>query len=646
MPDQTDQTDPSQKEVPYPSPAGAHLRPQTRTKDEEFSAAGGPTPVFRRKTPLSPPKNPVRREIPAQAAVRIRAPQRCGECGYNLHGLPGAALCPECGHDPSEAALRPAVLAGDVWWARAVVAGLTLLLVSGAAMLGVTLYMRFRYEWGGAMTVLNFPGPKLWAAAMLQRNIGGSPGPWGIAATRFALLGLLGLWLVTAPRDSERLTESLFSVRRLLRWGSLACFGSLFGLLMGEDALYRWIDGPLGNYQLLLLSVVELPATTLLYLYLRKLAGDLRDTRLRKSLDVLAVAVPLCVGGAVVMILFGGYWSKAKDEVLQQVLVAGYGAACVTLGVVATAAVVRLVLTLVPAALGDPAAGPRPGTWRFVSKALWRVRLADGLRPGRLARLSVAAGLLGWLAVSWGLFSDVLSLRYRTGLGGNWPMLNVVGPKVWAVPMTTAFFPDVYYYDRYLDNVGLFTGAGGILAMLSCFWLVTIRLSNPLRDAGRPEGWFSPRRLARWGVVGLVGGVMGLYVGGIRPDILDLPTFIRASSETLPLTMFVEAPATLLVYLYLSSLARKLGDPGLGRRLSWAGLLACTLILGGNGLFLLSHVGFRQGWATNAVVAAYGVAAVTVGLWMTWGVLGLVKVLLTRAFETEPERQLMLFANH
>ena len=236
---------------------------------------------------------------------------------------------------------------------------------------------------------------------------------------------------------------------------------------------------------------------------------------------------------------------------------------------------------------------------------------------------------------------------FRRGFGGNWPMVNVVGPKVWAVPMATASESVYRYAGDDVFGFGIDAGRGGILLMLACLWLVTVRQVRDPDDLATPiraEGWFSPRRLARWTSIGLVAGALGLFVGGIDPAVLDLPTYARLSAHTLPLTMFVEAPATLAVFLYLASLARSEGDERLSRSLAWAGLFACTLILAGNGLFLASHLGIRRGGlSASAVIAAYGLAAVSVGLWMTWRVLGLVRLLLARTFAPS-QRQLTLFA--
>src|SRR5690606_25439342 len=127
--------------------------------------------------------------------------------------------------------------------------------------------------------------------------------------------------------------------------------------------------------------------------------------------------------------------------------------------------------------------------------------------------------------------------------------------------------------------------------------------------------------------------------GGSNPA---LPlAYSPVSALTLPLTMFVEGPATLLLFLHLAALARDHGDGRLSRHLGRAGILSVTLILGGNGFFMLSRIGLDDGTMATLLVGLYGTAAVAVGLWSTFGVLRLAKLLLTH--DTAPDRQLSLF---
>jgi hypothetical protein len=114
------------------------------------------------------------------------------------------------------------------------------------------------------------------------------------------------------------------------------------------------------------------------------------------------------------------------------------------------------------------------------------------------------------------------------------------------------------------------------------------------------------------------------------------------SAFTLPLTMFVEGPGTLLVYLYLAVVARDNADAPLARHLSWAGLLSVALILGGNGLFLLSRAGVGTGPLIFLLVAGYGLSCVAVGLWATWSVLRLIRLLILPPPRSQYE-QLSLF---
>src|SRR5947209_7673077 len=103
----------------------------------------------------------------------------CDVCGYSRRGLDAEALCPECGE-------RPPLLVGasdfvartreELAWLRTVALGLWILLGASFGALQVALVIPAGELSQGAV---NFPGPKIHAAAMVQRSIGGQPGPWG-----------------------------------------------------------------------------------------------------------------------------------------------------------------------------------------------------------------------------------------------------------------------------------------------------------------------------------------------------------------------------------------------------------------------------------------------------------------------------------
>ncbi len=558
---------------------------------------------------LAPPK-PAEQPFESTGA----AAPRCAACGYPRVGIAQAALCPECGHDPLEAPMPSARLDSDAWWARGVILGLLLLGVASFAMLGVTAYMRFRADWGGSLPILNYVGPKIWGAGLLQRSIGSAPGEWGVAGTRFGLLAAVGVWLITIPRPAEREDESLFSLRRICRWGTLIALGGMLGLLLSEDGVLAWEDGARDDYHLLLLSVVELPATMLLYLYLRHVAVAAKDRPLASQLRVVSALVPVVMAGAVIVLLAGDAWQDAKQGVLQQAIVAAYGAACVGVSMLGLAACCRLLLTLAPTALG-PAGGGEFTAAAVLKSVRWR-QWAEHLR-GRLACLGIMVGLLAWVACSLLLTRDALHFGLRGGYGGNWPMLNVPGPKVWATVLALRFDHASWQY------AGLFGGwteaALRVLLVVVAVWAITSRPTSV--NVGR----LTLRPVARWGVTILVGIAFAVVLSadafGRSPWVKSLDATTLASAYTVPLTMFVEAPATLLIFLYLAQLARAIDRPNLGRQTAWAGILTASLIIAGNGFFVASrllpfHIWRGDAWASVPIVA-YGAAAVGVGIWST-----------------------------
>jgi hypothetical protein len=172
----------------------------------------------------------------------VSADPSCDLCGYPRTGLPPDALCPECGEPPPRLAemarayaaaaaadtMSP-VSAAKLAHVRLVAAGLFLLITSSVTALGVTLVMKV-----GPITLpaVNVPAPKVHAAAFIQRSIGGPPGPWGIAGTTAALMGLVGIWLLTTPRSLRADEEGAFSPRRLARWSAVLSAGAVLGVLL------------------------------------------------------------------------------------------------------------------------------------------------------------------------------------------------------------------------------------------------------------------------------------------------------------------------------------------------------------------------------------------------------------------------------
>ena len=566
---------------------------------------------------LARPKPPAPKSQTVEAPPQTAA-LRCAACNYPRVGIAPAALCPECGHDPLEAPLPSARLDSEAWWARGVMAGLLVLGLASFVMLGVTAYMRFRADWGGSLPILNYVGPKIWGAGLLQRSIGTAPGAWGVDGTRFGLLAAVGVWLITLPRPAERDGEPLWSLRRLCRWGTLVPLGAVLGLLLSEDGVLAWEDGARDDYHLLLLSVVELPATMLLYLYLRHIAVALKDRALATSLRWVSALIPAVMAGAVIVMLAGDAWQDARQELVQQAIVAFYGAACVGVSMLGLAACCRLLLALAPTALG-PAGGGELTAAAVLRSVRWR-QWTDRLR-GRLGAIGIAGGLLAWVACSLLLVGDALHFNLRGGYGGNWPMLNVPGPKVWATVLALRFDHARWEYS------GMFAGwtevALRVLLVVGCVWAVTARPAAI--DAAR----LTLRPIARWGVTILVGIAFAVVLSadafGRSPWVSSLHATTLASAYTVPLTMFVEAPATLLIFLYLAQLARAIDRPNLGRQTAWAGILSASLIVAANAFFAASrllpyHVWRGDAWASVPVVI-YGATAITVGIWSGFVVL-------------------------
>lgn len=490
----------------------------------------------------------------------------CHVCGYSRLGLPSQGLCPECGEPPSPelsraiafpqatAELTLAKTQSERAWLACVGVGLVLLVVSSISALRVALVMR-----SGAVSVaaVNMPAPKVWAASLIQRSVGNRPGEWGVAGTVAVLGCVLGVWLVTEPQSLQPRNESPVSIRRLARCASVILTGGLLGVLLGGYTIpYGWSNSA-SKALLVAVALVELPANTLLYLHLRGIARRLRDRRAETLLDTCVWLVPAVVAGAAALIVMNRAWNGESrlDDVSGlhpwRLATAGYGAAAVVCGVVATAAVVRLVAATLGAAAGGRAAGitrHAAGIPQFLRDRLRQLTRDDA------ARWLVVLGIAWWLCNLWPVAKDAVDRFAGDGVGGSVPFFNFPGPKVHLVPLAHSYYRPVAQFA--LDSLLL-------------VWLLTAG------DLGARAGRGSALRLAtRWSATVLIGLVIGWRLADPQ---FDQHRLMRSHAAVL--IACVEVPLTLLLYLHLAQMASSAGARKLGRGLATLAFATVSVML-------------------------------------------------------------------
>lgn len=516
----------------------------------------------------------------------------CHVCGYSRRGIAADVPCPECGEPPSPpvsvgeatAALALAKTQADRAWLWCVGLGLALLVVSSVSALRVALVMR---AGNASVAVVNVPAPKVWAASLVQRSVGSRPGEWGIAGTLAVLGCLVGVWLATEPRALRPAAESSVSARRLTRWLAVALAGAGLGALLGGYAIPYYGSTEASYAVLAAVALVELPVNALLYLHLRGLARQLHDRRAGALLDWCVWLVPAVVAGAAVLmvvhVLGQGELRSIRPWLLATTL---FGAAAVACGVGATVAVVRLAVTALAAAAGDTPAVLA----RRVARLPRRLRRTLGvLSGGDAARWLVVLGITLWLWNMWPAAAQAMTRSSHDRVGGAIPYFNFPGPKVHVMPLVHNYFPTVSRFP---------------LDALLIVWLMTAR------GIGRPDR--STRSAARWAAVVLIGLSVGWRLSDSHFDAGILPLHHAAV-----LTVAVEAPLTLLVYVHLATLARDLGARRLATQL---GVLALAV----TGLLLTPAVGWyafrglpRRAFDSGPALLASGVyvaAALAVAL--------------------------------
>jgi hypothetical protein len=483
---------------------------------------------------------------------------RCDVCGYPRNGLPAQALCPECGEPPPRLAQHEPIHVGAVTAAPMTAArlahlhtltiGLFLLISSSITAIGVTLIMPI-----GPLSVaaMNVPAPKIHAAAMVQRNIGGPPGAWGIAGTTAALCGVIALWILTTPQSLRADEEPTWSLRRAARWvGVLTAGGALGALLTASE-----YTAPQGAFTAILLAMAlllcELPANALLYAHLRQVAIDVGDRRAAATLERCVWLMPIATALAGAMVLYGMLRAQHNEGLLwpaaARVAMVIYGAGAVAIGAAATAGILRLLATCSGLTLAAwlPAAS---GAVARMSGAIGVVLRSIRQTPRRWA---IVAGLSIWLYAfaSFAMFGLAYPGRYF----GETPVLEFIGPRV---PAAALAGDAALRYNSRIPQNELFRLC---LINLLAIWLMTWPSGSPPRARLATA--------ARWTAILLAGTMFGL---GLWGSVQNGRTFGRPRLVA-ALIAPADAVATILIYLHLASIAATAGRRDLARALRWRG---------------------------------------------------------------------------
>jgi hypothetical protein len=206
--------------------------------------------------------------------------------------------------------------------ALAVVAGCGLLIVVMMLGLDQVLWIGSRATTGGNLPYVNFPGPKIWAAAGVAATAHSSE--WNPLASRTTLLALnlAAVWLLTSAAPRGRL-------RFLARWVPALSIGVMLGLVgRTHTRFFAFVT-----------VFCEVPATLLLYVLLSQLADELGRALLAWKLRTLGVLVSMFVlAGSATFALSRS--TIGNDGAIA--IGALYGAASITLAVWCVAAVVSL----------------------------------------------------------------------------------------------------------------------------------------------------------------------------------------------------------------------------------------------------------------------------------------------------------------
>ncbi|MEM7807176.1 MAG: hypothetical protein AAF561_03605 [Planctomycetota bacterium] len=542
---------------------------------------------------------------------------RCRACGYLRHGLAAAARCPECGFDPAEPETSVAIVDDEAAHARLVTIGLVLLLTSTFTLLSVTLAMRFRNELGGSLVIVNFPGPKVWAAMLIQRSVGNYAGYWGVTGVVAAVQTALAIWLITSPRPARDFHHGEMP-RRFARWGTTVLLGAGIGMTLSTLGIHWWSNDGRESFFVLLVCGVELPATLLLYLFLVRLASG--DERAATSLRLAGwIAVPLIAMAGAAMLLKEPIADKLPGSMMP-VGMAIYGAASVAGALLAFDGIARLIRRHAVVGFGPwvrPVMGGGDAIAVFARRVVIRARR-------NAAAVVLLGGLVGWLLLTLDELRSAMWMPRHFGVLGDLPYLGFVGPMLDASFLLNS--DSVYTGSR--SHYGRPTNAALWQAIVSLLivWAITVRGNG---------GSATLRLGARW-LCTLGIGAMLTVIASQGPLSHEARAVLSQQSKVhLVISGLLELPGTLLLYGYLVTVANARGRRDLAGGLAVAMLLAgVTLIVALVTAASTDVVGrdwldWHGSWPWIAGAAMLGGLVVSAGLYATWCVGRLAAAVLT-----------------
>lgn len=210
---------------------------------------------------------------------------------------------------------------------------------------------------------------------------------------------------------------------------------------------------------------------------------------------------------------------------------------------------------------------------------------------------TVLAGLILWLLLTPACLCIALFVDSRF-LWFQLVNVNFPGPKLWAVPMAQSQVGNASSPFGFVGTVL------PLLVLMACFMITT-----PRTHRGGPERLFSLRRWTRWTAVVTSGGFFGVCVG-FKPldlSIMEVALMVFGAIAT------VELPGTVLLYLYLADVARKLElvETSVGIRI--CGLVAAAVMTASAVLLLLGLTPLSIGNPSLMVVGMWCAGAIAVG---------------------------------